>query len=351
MNLSAKEIAKLPNILDVMEMLAESENSDRIKNAKELHPWKMLEEGYFMPISSDNDKNLVKFLPTGPCFGKYYRGQNQYYPYCKPTLLRKRALNDRMLSRLKANEFQIQILTHPIIQELVQHGVDVNLEALAQHYGFDTKILDLTNDKWVAAFFATTQYKNGDYYPVGSDFGEGYGVLYVAKSFLKPFNSANFELLMARTDSIGFQFFPRPTSQSAYGFLMNDGENFDDSVLFDKFFFRHDQKASEWVFEISYRQKKYFPNDTLTQIANCILQDNGVSSDAVLRCQKYDYPKSSVDELKEICVSQGFEIYDHSKHGFSDEMIKNDVEEWESYGRNVFAHKTITPRLVSSCPK
>ena len=58
MNLSAKEISGLPTIIDVLEMLAERENVRRISNPKELHPWKMLEEGHFMPISADSNRNL-----------------------------------------------------------------------------------------------------------------------------------------------------------------------------------------------------------------------------------------------------------------------------------------------------
>lgn len=35
---------------------------------------------------------------------------------------------------------------------------DINLEALAQHYGFPTHLLDLTNDLRTAIFFATCKY-------------------------------------------------------------------------------------------------------------------------------------------------------------------------------------------------
>lgn len=345
MNLSAKEISGLPTIIDVLEMLAERENVRRISNPKELHPWKMLEEGHFMPISADSNRNLVQFLPTGHCFGMYYRGQNQLYEKCVPTLFRKRTKDERFLSRLKANEFQLQVLTHPVVQELVDHGVAINLEALSQHYGFDTNRLDVTNDKWVAAFFATTHFKDGKYQPVDRDFGEGFGVLYASKPSVTPMNS-EFSELLNRLDSIGFQFFPRPTSQSAYGFLINEGENFEEFPFFEKILFRHDKKASDWVYEISYRQRKYFPKDSLTQLAELIAKDNVISYEAIRRCQQNDYPNLSIDELTALCVSKGIQVQQESKYAFSDEVKNKELEEWNKIGKNDFLYKTVAPRLI-----
>lgn len=341
MKLSAGEISKLPTIIDVMETLAERENTRRISHPKELHPWKMLEEGYYMPVSSGSDNKLVQFLPTGPCFDLYYRGQNQFFQKCAPTLYRKKTKEDRMLSRLKANEFQLQVLTHPVVQELMIRGVAINLEALSQHYGFDTNRLDLTNDKWVAAFFATTHFKDSKYQPVGKDFGDGFGVLYASKPDTTPLDS-EFSGLMTRLDSIGFQFFPRPTSQSAYGFLINEGENLEDFPFFEKHLFRHDKQASDWVYEISYRQRKYFPKDSLTQLADLISKDKVVSYEAVRRCQQNEYPTMSIDDLTTACMSKGLMIQKESKHTFSDEVKKKDLEEWNNFGKNEFVYKTIS---------
>lgn len=343
--MTAREISELPTIIDVMETLAERENKRRITNPKELHPWKMLEEGYYMPVSSSSSNNLVQFLPTGPCFGLYYRGQNQFYQECAPTLYRKKAKEERILSRLKANEFQLQVLTHPVVQELMILGVAINLEALSQHYGFDTNRLDLTNNKWVAAFFATTYFKDGKYHPVDKGYGEGFGVLYASKPDMTPLNP-KFGELMTRLDSIGFQFFPRPTSQSAYGFLINEGENFEGFPFFEKYLFRHDKQASDWVYEGSYRQKKYFPKDSLTQLAELISKDNVVSYEAVQRCQQNEYPTLSMDDLTALCASKGYKIQKESKHTFSEEVKKKDLEEWNNFGKNEFVYKTVAPRMV-----
>ena len=59
---------------------------------------------------------------------------------------------------------------------------DVNHKALAQHYGFDTNLLDLTNDIRVALFFATCKYipETDSYRPLTKEECEkrGYGVIF-----------------------------------------------------------------------------------------------------------------------------------------------------------------------------
>ena len=59
---------------------------------------------------------------------------------------------------------------------------------MAQHYGFDTNYIDISNSKWVAAFFACTGYdtKTDTYFPAGEDYYEGYGVMYVTKDTGNP---------------------------------------------------------------------------------------------------------------------------------------------------------------------
>lgn len=345
MNLSAKEISGLPTIIDVMEMLAERENVRRISNSKELHTWKMLEEGYYMPVAADSNRNLVQLLPTGPYYGMYYRGQNRFFEKCVPTLFRKCTKEERVLSRLKANGFQLQVLTHPVVQKLMDHGIAINLEALSQHYGFDTNRLDVTNDKWVAAFFATTCFHDGKYQPVDRGFGEGFGVLYASKPHITPMDS-EFSELMTRLDSIGFQFFPRPTSQSAYGFLINEDEDFEEFPFFEKILFRHDKRASDWVYEMSYRQRKYFPKDSLTQLAELIAKDNVISYEAILRCQQNDYPTMSIDDLTALCVSKGIQVQRDSQYTFPDEVKSKELEDWNKFGEHEIVYRMLTPRFI-----
>lgn len=61
-----------------------------------------------------------------------------------------------------------------------QHPINLSCDALAlaQHYGSPTELLDLTVDKWVAAFFACTKYdsKTDTYRP--TDERDGNGVFY-----------------------------------------------------------------------------------------------------------------------------------------------------------------------------
>ena len=69
---------------------------------------------------------------------------------------------------------------------------------------------------------------------------------------------------------IGYQYFYRPSKQSSFGFGLSRGEDFNESPYFDKVFFRHDIEASTIVFDMSYRQKRFIPQDSLSKLARKI---------------------------------------------------------------------------------
>ena len=69
----------------------------------------------------------------------------------------------------------MSFITEPRLLNIVPYWEaklsDVNFMALAQHYGFETHLLDLTNDFMTALFFATCYYDNqkGKFFPLLSD--------------------------------------------------------------------------------------------------------------------------------------------------------------------------------------
>lgn len=59
-----------------------------------------------------------------------------------------------------------------------------------------------------------------------------------------------------------------------------------------------------------------------------------------------EYPTLSMDDLTTACVSKGYKIQKESKHTFSEEVKKKDLEEWNNFGKNEFVYKTVAPRMV-----
>lgn len=157
-------IGKLPTIMDVLDRLAYGEE----KWALEKSPLRMLmpgyiQEGMFEIVEGPDGKG--RLIPCSLSFNAYYRGESGYHKPCKPSLYRK-GMTDELIfhERLKACELELLIEDYPITS-IFKSGLQVNLsngqviplhlkidaEALAQHYGIKTDLLDLTVDKFVAA--------------------------------------------------------------------------------------------------------------------------------------------------------------------------------------------------------
>lgn len=91
-------------------------------------------------------------------------------------LIKMELLTDKFVERVKYAEFAQMIKDYPLV-DIFDKGLSikypdgsyeptsfsVDIMALAQHYGIKTELIDVTVDKFVAAFFACTQYIDGHY--------------------------------------------------------------------------------------------------------------------------------------------------------------------------------------------
>ena len=229
---SDEDTEVLPNILELLEVLSYDEekyailydNSPIGKSIPFHEDWKDFDKA----INNDNE---LLFLPRCRVKNWYYRGQNAFYKKCLPSLQRLGEKNKIFKERLKLCEFSLLVKKHPASAlfdlglstqnrngDVQQYKMHINETALAQHYGICTEHLDLTTDKWVAAFFACSEYVKEE--GIKKDFYKPYddgsqGVFYVYEDS-SPFSK------VGSLHPVGIQPNARPVKQSAYALNMSD---------------------------------------------------------------------------------------------------------------------------------
>ncbi len=351
------EIDKLPTILDVVEMISELENKQILLDVSSVPSSPYFDEGRFNFVSDRNNRMVVHLMPTSQSPFTFYRGQSHYYEPCIPSLYRvetgcdKLTAEDIAVRRIKICEFVRLLNAHSVYAEVSQN-ILLHPVALAQHYGLATEYLDITNSKWVAAFFASTGYdwETDEYYPVGRDYGDGYGVMYISKDLHKV---ASLDSFFERNDVIGYQYFERPSKQSSFGYRMEKGEDFNSNRFFDKIFFRHDLEASSIVFEMSYRQERFIPRDTLSKLARIILTSQEATLGALELCMRTFYSEmQDYDSLIKACDKKGVKIKKDNVPitQYPLDEIEAEWKSWNEYGRAEINSRILPIRPIISIP-
>lgn len=169
------------------------------------------EHGVIVPVETAPGR--FRFMP-GPEFGpRLYRGQSQFFAPCRPSLYRRDAI-EGMYWAAKTLELGALLWRHPVCEDFLSWNLegltfDLSLEAIAQHYGFPSVLLDFSRSKDVAMFFATCTFdpKAGKYYPTNS----GIAVLYTAN-----LRALLLDPKRVGTIPLGFEPLPRPEAQLAF---------------------------------------------------------------------------------------------------------------------------------------
>lgn len=165
---------------------------------------------------------------------------------------------------------------------------DINIAALAQHYGFDTCLLDLTNDSRTALFFATCKYdyKTDSYRPLTKKDIEAtedskYGVIFHSPNWVVDYlNGGSFEWHMRHMNDqreepysfysgdldgmafqIGYQPLMRCHHQSGYIMPMMNATQLQNDNRFKKLRFLQSEELSNRVYEMMDKGKKIFPHE------------------------------------------------------------------------------------------
>lgn len=333
------DVDALPTILDVVEKISAIENGFALSRVSEVPSSRFYDEGRYNYVSERNNRDVVHLMPTSQSPFTFFRGQSRFHEPCIPSLFRGKIKGENATEgdiaahRIKICEFAKLLSTHHVFAE-VSRNILVEPVALAQHYGLTTEYLDITNSKWVAAFFACTRYDydTDTYHPVGRDYEEGYGVMYITNFHAKGVFPEEF---FEKNGVIGYQYFERPTKQSSFGFRMKNGEDFNTSPYFDKIFFRHDLEASRIVYSMSYNQNRFIPRDALSKLAREIDQSREVTREALFSCWMNYYQDKLPEFLDRVCAAKAWTIREDNAPivAFSEEQLQVDWKEWNEFGR------------------
>lgn len=230
----------------------------------------------------------------------FFRGENQVFSNSQPSLNRKLMRKDerkqelyRAVANLRIFHFSNFLWNINVVPYWHAKLSDVNYKALAQHYGFDTHLLDLTNDFRVALFFATCKYipETDSYIPLTKEIIEAkeenkYGVIFHSPNwkldFISPGGSLQWlddhrEDMRDRPYSfdsgdldgiafqIGYQPLMRCHHQSGYIFPMRSKYPLQADNRFEILHFEQSPELSQRVFEMMEGGKKVFPYEGISE--------------------------------------------------------------------------------------
>lgn len=233
---------------------------------------------------------------TFPSRRHLFRGEPQIYERSVPSLNRKlygKTKYEKMmwkaLADLRIYQFLKFIWKINVVPYWEAKLSDINIKALAQHYGFDTHLLDLTNDVRTALFFATCKYvpATDSYRPMTRDDidtnEKKYGVLFHTPDwrvdYFQPvgtmtlFSDMNFNkeisLDTGDCDGLAFQIGMQPLMrchhQSGYIYPMKTDAPLQENWNFEKIHFLQSPELSQRIFDMMDGGKKVFPYEGISE--------------------------------------------------------------------------------------
>ena len=325
-------ISELPNILQVVENIAEDELKARLDPLQSSHISYLQSDNTFVLVRNDGN-GRIQFMPTSPSGMKFFRGENDFHEVCKPSLFRGLSANRILIEQLKTCEFILLLESHPIVRDFLNSGYDIEPVGMAQHYGLKTNILDLTNNKWVAAFFACTKTNStGAYELLDGSYENKMGILYSLDIEPESFGK---DIIV-----VGAQPFERPTRQNSFAISLSEDDNFNDRKGLGIIPFKHDKESESILFDMFYRSKKLFPDDMLVDVVSQINDINEISRGAVSFCKTVYYSNVSDNDWEKYLKQTGLSIVPETTIRFDEEKLNIQYKFWCNYGRDRLMRRT-----------
>ena len=289
-------------------------------------------------MTDDKDDYIVirigdgKFrLMPGPEFSpRLYRGQNRYYPDCKPSVYRKKQYPEYILNKIKLFEFIKLIGSSPIVElmrnlKIMEHSFSMDFHGLAQHYELETEMLDFTRSKDIAMFFALCA-KNETtncYEPILDETRE---VVIYSLDIKKMIDSGE------RVNIIGMQPLLRPFKQKACSILLaiKDNLNTKSYIAYTKI--KVDKKEAIRYYEMFDGGRALFPDEVVNNKVYEIKKSKVIDREVVdFMFRNNIFPKNVNNEkdLMQLLKGEKIEVTDKTTElSFSQNETSTMINRW-----------------------
>lgn len=285
---------------DIFEAIRYLEKGNPVLNLKDKKIGYLVRDLHFNLMEMPN--GTIGAFPPNMTF-RFFRGENDNYDLnysCIPSIYRIKKDEEKdvdgsrdaefiLIDNLKIAEFELILKGFPQVKYAIKDYCDVDYRALAQHYGLNTDLIDVTSDIVVAAFFATHVYDaEANDYQIKED---GIGCIRTYVNIMVQPETEPFRM-------IGLQPFQRPGLQCAFAVKMDKGEDF--SKFTGKLLFKQDAKWNRKIHEAFYPNGRniLFPGEEICDVANLIKQSDCVSGMAIDKyCKENDCKKQNVEAV------------------------------------------------------
>lgn len=341
------QIIEVPTLLDALDFVSRREMNEQDWDAMRFRGPGYEMEGKF--VLFQNESGEGRLYPVNLSHYMYYRGERKIHPHCYASLFRGLTDAEKFVERLKYCELALLIEDYPLTKmfrtalgfpyqgSFIHIPLSIDALALAQHYGICTNLIDVTVDKWVAAFFACTfRDRDGVFHPVVDESQYGMFNIYYGKNFSFPFDDPELS-------TIGLQPFSRPGEQAGYTVTMQDAEDFYDKCAI-RIKFKHDARVSELVFNYTNRANKLFPKDVLEEKVDAIKTTPSFSTTAYNMCKDMFYKQSDETILKGYLAEQGKEVKANKPVCFTESEKQDFHKRWPDIAKRM-ASLLVYPNL------
>lgn len=257
-----------------------------------LEPWELApnikppEDKFEIVEHSVNGDDKLYLWPTALTHTYLFRGQEQFFDRCVPSLYRKNQITaaERFINQIRLEEFKLMLQQYPQVRYFEDLGIVVDYKGLAQHYGIETDVLDLTSSLDVALFFAMCSYDDNthEYKPKSDSTQQYIGYLYAYPYF---FHMAFVQKTQrdVKLMPIGLQPFKRPGLQRGFSLHFSPDEQFTAPI----YSFSYTAKDSQEIFS---KLGHIFIEDNLAMATREISKSTTLSTDALaITCARHSY--------------------------------------------------------------